>query len=101
MTTVHTLSELDGDPHAHVFPDAEPKTIRLTLTADEEIARHSHPDREIVLYLVSGAIELRVGDETNTLSAGDIARFDGDTQISPRALEDSVALLVLAPRANK
>jgi quercetin dioxygenase-like cupin family protein len=101
MTTVYTLSELDGEPHARVFPDAEPKTIRLTLAADEEIPRHSHPDREIVLYLVSGAVEVRVDEETDTLAAGDIARFDGDHEISPRAIEDSVALLVLAPRSDK
>ncbi|MFD1643180.1 cupin domain-containing protein [Halohasta litorea] len=101
MTTIHTLSELDGEPHARVFPDAEPKTIRLTLSAGEEVPQHSHPDREIVLYLVSGTIELQVGEETDTLTAGDVARFDGDHQISPRALEASTALLVLARRSTE
>ncbi len=101
MTTVHTLSDLVGEPHAHVFPDSEPKTVRLTLEADEELPRHSHPDREIVCYLVSGTIELRVDEETDILTAGDVARFDGDHQISPRALEASTALLVLAPRSTK
>jgi hypothetical protein len=33
MATLHHLSDLDGTPHANVFPDAEPKTIRLTLDA--------------------------------------------------------------------
>ena len=97
MTTVRTLSALDGEPHARVLPDAEPKTIRLTLAADVEIPAHTHPDREIVLYLVSGRIELRVGDETDTLAAGDIARFAGEREISPRAIEASTALIVLAP----
>lgn len=100
MITIQTLSELDGEPHANVFPEDEPKTIRLTLAADEEIPRHSHPDREIVCYLVSGTIELQVDEETDTLTAGDVARFDGDHQISPRALEASTALLVLAPRST-
>lgn len=100
MTTVRTLSALDGEPHAQVFPDAEPKTVRLTLAAGEEIPGHTHPDREIVLYLVSGSIELRVGDETDTLEEGDIARFDGEREISPRAITDSTALLVLAPAAD-
>lgn len=99
MTTVRTLSALDGEPHARVFPDAEPKTIRLTLAADEAIPAHTHPDREIVLYLVSGKLELRVGEETDTLDSGDVARFDGEQEISPRAIEASTALLVLAPRA--
>lgn len=97
MTTVRTLSELDGEPHAQVFPDAEPKTIRLSLAADEEIPAHTHPDREIVLYLVSGQIELRVSEKTDTLDAGDVARFDGEQEISPRAIEETTALLVLAP----
>ena len=97
MTTVRTLSALDGEPHTRVFPNAEPKTIRLTLAADEEIPPHTHPDREIVLYLVTGKLELRVGDETNTLEAGDIARFVGDEEISPRAVDASTALIILAP----
>lgn len=101
MTIVHSLADLEGEPHARVFADSEPKTIRLTLEAGEEMPRHSHPDRQIVCYLVSGTIELRVDEESDTLTAGDIARFDGDHQISPRAIEDSTALLVLAPRANE
>lgn len=100
MTTVRTLSKLDGEPHVRVFPDVEPKTIRLTLAADEEIPAHRHPDREIVLYLLSGSIELRVGEETDTLAAGDIAQFDGEQEISPRAIEASTALLVLAPSSR-
>lgn len=100
MTTRHALDELEGRPHANVFPDAEPKTIRLTLAAGEEIAPHSHPDRDIVVYLVEGAIELALDDGVHKLSAGDVARLDGDQEISPRAIEDAVALLVLAERAD-
>lgn len=100
MTTIHELSDLEGTPHANVFPDAEPKTIRLTLDADQNVAPHTHPDREIVLYLVEGRIELQVGDQTDELTAGDIARFDGEQEISPRAIEASTALIVLAPRSD-
>lgn len=100
MTTVHTLSELEGEPHARVFSDAEPKTIRLTLAADEEIPAHSHPDREIVCYLISGTMELRVDEETDILTAGDVARFDGDHEISPRGIEESTALLVFASQTT-
>lgn len=100
MTAVRTLGELDGKPHANVFPDVEPKTVRLVLPEGEEVAPHTHPGREIVLYLVDGAIELRLGDETHELAAGDVARFDGDREISPRAVEDSTALVVLATRSD-
>ncbi|NHN42776.1 cupin domain-containing protein [Halorubellus sp. JP-L1] len=100
MTSIRPLDELDGHPHANVFPDAEPKTIRLTLDADESVAAHSHPDREIVFYLVDGAIELDLDGATHDLTAGDVARFDGDQEIAPRALEASTALIVLASRTT-
>ncbi|MFB6111747.1 MAG: cupin domain-containing protein [Halobacteriaceae archaeon] len=100
MTTIRSLATLDGEPHANAFPASEPTTIRLTLAAGEEVPPHDHPDREIVLYLIEGALELTIGGETHALSAGDLARFDGDQPISPRAVEDSTALLVLAQRAE-
>lgn len=101
MTTVETLAELEGEPHANVFAGAEPKTIRLTLAEGEAVAPHAHPDREIVFYLVEGRVELRLDDETVELAAGDVARFDGDRQIAPTALEASTALIVLARRAAR
>ncbi len=94
--TVRRLADLDGSPHANVFPDAEPKTIRLTLAAGESVAPHAHPGRRVVCHLLDGAVELTLGDETHDLAAGDVVRFDGDREISPRAVEDSTALLVLA-----
>jgi len=100
MTTIHALREPEGHPHADVFPDAEPKTIRLTLDAGGEVAPHSHPDREIVFYLVEGAIELELDDETHELSAGDVARFDGEREIAPHAVEESTALIVLSSRSD-
>jgi len=100
MTTIRTLDELDGQPHANVFPDREPKTVRLALDAGESVPAHSHPGRDIVLYLVEGRVELRLGDRTHEVTAGDIVRFEGDQDISPRAIEPSVALIVLAPRSE-
>jgi quercetin dioxygenase-like cupin family protein len=100
MTTIHTLDDLDGQPHANVFPDDEPKTIRLTLDEGEGVPAHDHPDREIVFYLVDGAVSLELGEETHEMTAGDVARFDGNQQIAPTALEASTALIVLAPRSD-
>jgi quercetin dioxygenase-like cupin family protein len=100
MTTIHHLDDLDGQPHANAFPDAEPKTVRLSLDAGEAVATHSHPDREIVFYLVDGAITLALDGETHELTTGDVARFDGDQDIAPAAVEDSTALIVLANRTS-
>jgi quercetin dioxygenase-like cupin family protein len=100
MATVHSLTDLEGRPHANVFPDAEPKTIRLALEAGERVDPHRHPGREIVLYVVEGAIDLHLGTETFDLGEGDVARFEGERDISPVAVEDSVALVVLARRTG-
>lgn len=100
MVTIESIEQLDGAPHANVFPTDEPKTIRLTLSEGEQIEPHSHPDREIVLYLISGEIELRLDDDSHELQAGDVARFDGTHDISPSANADSVALLVLARKSE-
>jgi len=97
---IRALDDLDGEPHANPFPDSEPKTVRLTLDAGESVPPHDHPGREIVCYLVDGELELTLGDDTHRLTAGDVARFDGDQQISPEAVTDSTAVLVLATAAE-
>ncbi len=101
MVEIQSLSELKATPHAVVFPNMEPKTIRLDLAAGESVPPHEHPDREIVLYVLGGQLDLTVADETYKLSTGDIARFDGAQDISPTAIEDSRALLVLAERRDR
>lgn len=101
MTTIKTLDEIDGHPHANLFPEDEPKTIRLTLDEGENVASHSHPGREIVFYLVDGVIELQLDDQTHELSTGDVAHFGGDQEISPYAAEESTALIVLASRTTE
>jgi len=92
------IEKLEGEPHANAFPGETPKTIRLSLADGESVPAHDHPDSEIVFYLREGAIDLRLGDRTHALKAGDILRFDGDRTVEPTAREDSTALIVLAPR---
>ena len=95
--SVVSLDDLSETPHAVTFEGEEPRTVRLELEAGEEVPAHSHPDRTIVLYLVAGHVRLRIDDTEHELKAGDLARFSGDGRISPTAIEDSIALLVLAP----
>ena len=98
MVSLQSLDDLEREPHAELFPGEEPQTIRLSLDAGEEIAPHQHPDRQIVFHLLSGAVDVTLGEETHELAPGDVARFDGDQYVSPNAVDDSEALLVLAPR---
>ena len=99
MAGIEHLPDLDGTPHANVFPTAEPKTIRLTLDTDERVDPHPPPGRDIVLYVVEGAVDLDLDDERHSMESGDIAQFAGEREISPIAREPSVALVVLAERA--
>ena len=98
MVSITRLDDLDTTSHAVAFPDEEPRTVRLQLTADERIPPHRHPDRRIVFHVLSGSLDLDVGEEIHRVEAGDIALFDGDQDISPHAVTDSIALLVLAKR---
>lgn len=93
------LDDVEATPHADLF-EAEPQTIRLALDAGEEIAPHQHPDRQIVFHLLEGEVVVTLDGEVYELAAGEVARFDGDQSVSPRAIEDSTALLVLAPRRD-
>lgn len=90
------LSELESTPHANVFPGAEPKTVRLSLEAGRRVPRHEHPDRQVVLHVLEGAVELAVGEWRSELAAGHVVRFDGGRPVSVEALDDAEALLVLA-----
>lgn len=78
--------------------DGEPRTVLLSLAADERVPAHSHPERAVVFHVLDGEIELSLDDETETLQAGEIARFDGDCDISPYAPTESRALVLLAKR---
>jgi quercetin dioxygenase-like cupin family protein len=101
MAAIEHLPDFEATPHANVFPDVEPKTIRLTLDADERVDPHTHPGRDVVFHLIDGAIDLDLDDERHALAAGDVARFDGEREISPVARESSTALVVLAARASE
>lgn len=93
------VSKLDGEPHTEVFPGETPKTIRLSLDSDERVPAHDHPEHVVLFHVLSGAIDVRVGDETHHAAAGDLLRFDGDNEVEPTAREDSTALVVLCPQS--
>ncbi|WP_336023407.1 cupin domain-containing protein [Halobellus salinisoli] len=100
MATVETLPALEAEPHAAVFSNEDPKTVRLSLDADERIEPHRHSGRDIVFYLVDGAVDLDIDDETHSLRAGDVARFEGEREISPIARMPSTVLLAPARRVD-
>ena len=68
--------------------------FRLEQGAD--LPRHSHP-HEQTGYLVSGEIELTIGDETHQVKPGDSWCIAGDVEHKAMAVEDSVATEVFSP----
>jgi quercetin dioxygenase-like cupin family protein len=96
-----TLAELPATSHARPFEAGEPAVVRLALDAGERVDPHTHPDRQVVLLLQTGVLDLDLDDETHRLEAGDVIRFDGRREVSPRAVEDSEALVVLARRVEE
>lgn len=60
------------------------------------LPRHKHPHEQIG-YLVSGRLELTIGDETRTVGPGDSWCVAGHVAHQAAALEDSVAVEVFSP----
>lgn len=92
-----TLDELAQTPHAEVFEEPRPRTVRLELDEGEGVPAHSHPGTNIVLHLLSGRLELTLDGEEYDLRPGQVMRFSGEREIEPTATEPSTALLVFAP----
>lgn len=75
--------------------EGEPRTVRVTLDEDGEIAAHDHPGSNILFFVTEGSLELSLDDETYELADGDLVRFDGERTISGRAAEPTTAVVVL------
>ena len=95
------LADLDGEPHAAAFPGREPKTVRLSLDAEQSVPEHTHPDRTVLFHALTGAFDVRLDGEEHAVEAGEIVWFDGETAVEPTATEDATALVVLAPNPDE
>lgn len=97
MPEITSLADLDEVPHAEVFEQHTPRTVRLELEADQRVPPHTHPGEDIVLHLLSGHLEVTLDAETYEVQPGELVQFSGDQEISPHAVEPSTAVLVFAP----
>lgn len=68
----------------------------VEVDAGATIAMHHHP-QEQVLNLITGEMEVIVGEETSLCSAGDIVVIPGDIAHSVTAITDCLALDVFTP----
>ena len=74
------------------------KTLMAEFRLEEgaDLPKHSHP-HEQTGYLVSGEIELTIGDETHQVKPGDSWCIAGGVEHKATVLEDSVAIEVFSP----
>jgi mannose-6-phosphate isomerase-like protein (cupin superfamily) len=100
MPELVSLDDTMDEPHAELFAEPRPRCVRLRLAADERIPPHTHPGTDVVMHLVSGALELSLDEETFDLTPGDLVRWRGEREVSPRAREPSTAVVVFAPAAD-
>lgn len=97
MAELTRLDELTETPHAEVFADRNPRTVRLQLDEGDAVPAHSHPRTTIVCHVMTGELALALDGDVIEASAGDVVRFSGNRQISPRARSPTTALLVFVP----
>lgn len=94
---ITNLDTLEETPHAEVFDHNIPRTVRLKLDAGQRMPAHRHPGTDIVLHLIAGELDLVLDDDSYPLAPGDLIRFDGECEIAPHAIEESVVVVVFAP----
>jgi len=96
--------------HAEVIPvEAVPGICRRTLAwgeramvlestfeAGAELQAHSHPHEQIT-YVVSGELEIRLGDEAHILCPGDSLFVPGGVRHAAAARTESVAVDAFSP----
>ncbi len=70
--------------------------VETTFEAGTELAVHAHPHEQIT-YLVSGELELKVGDEVVTLGPGDSVLVPGGVAHGGVARAGSVAIDAFSP----
>ena len=99
------FNKSDTNGYADVLEKVKMKTLvygEKTLLAEfrlEEgsvLPRHKHPHEQSG-YLVSGRIDLTIGNETHHVSAGDSWCIPGDVDHSALAHRSSVAVEVFSP----
>jgi quercetin dioxygenase-like cupin family protein len=71
--------------------------VRLRLRAGFDQDGHLHPDNESIGYVLSGRIEMRVGETTNELGPGSTWYHPRGVQHTCRVLEDAEILEFHAP----
>lgn len=68
----------------------------VTIAVGQKNPLHVHDNAEEVLYLIEGALEHRVGEETFTMGPGDVVRVPVGVPHDGRNIGDTPARMVVA-----
>ena len=65
--------ELYEGVQMHAIGGDQVLMCRVTYEPGKRVTRHSHPEAEQLMVILSGEVTMTIGDETRTLVAGDVA----------------------------
>lgn len=88
---------IEGQPELDVAAGDGIHLVVLHLPVGFVHPMHNHPDNESMGYVVSGRLEMVVGDKTYELGAGGVWHHPRGACHSTRAIESTVAVEVHAP----
>ena len=66
-------SEFHDGVHLHAIGGEQVCICRATYEPGKQVPRHAHEHTEQVMFILDGAVEMTVEEETATLTAGDVA----------------------------
>jgi len=99
MPAITSVDELEATPHAEVFDERNPRTVRLRLEADDSVPAHRHPESNVVLHLLEGRSNSR--SATRSIPSNrETSPSSTAIRTSPHAIDESTALLVFAPKTD-
>jgi len=100
MQTTHLFDEkkmeLFPGIDAQIFAGKQVMVMRVTLEQGAIATRHAHPHEQVSVVL-QGVMEFTIGEEQQTLNAGDAVVIPGDVPHSAKAIVQSELLEVFNP----
>lgn len=93
---VEAVQMRDGISRRTLATTDEAMLCQFTLQQNSFVAPHSHMNDQVG-YIVSGKVEITIGEETRTITAGGSYAVPGGLVHSVRALEDTIEIDVFSP----
>lgn len=90
--------QLEGEAELKVMRSGDNiQLVELRLKKGYYHPTHNHPEHESIGYVISGRVEMTIGDETYLLGPGDAWHHATGVHHSTRALEDTYAIETHSP----